>query len=65
MLISEIQESLKGIESYDTASTTAKDSFHNIMYHRDYGYEALSSAWVWFISGWKARKAAQYRIVRK
>lgn len=61
MLSSTIRELLKSIESYDAASIAAKEAFHNEMERRQYGYEQLLSAWLWFICGWKARKAAQYR----
>jgi hypothetical protein len=50
MTKTEIQETLEGEYSHP-----AFDYFCDEMESRQYGYEALRSAWLWFQAGWDAR----------
>lgn len=50
MLKEDIEEALGDI--WDYGSIAAKEKFIEAMEGRQYGYDALSHAWLWFLVGW-------------
>lgn len=48
----EVAAGLARIKSWETSDAKMRNSFYEQMENRQYGGEALMSAWAWFYSGW-------------
>lgn len=52
----EIAGELAGIQSWEAAPVQARNAFYGQMEKRQYGHEAITSAWAWFFTGWNNYK---------
>lgn len=50
-----IQELLGDLLSWRSASAEIKEAFVKEMIDKEYGYDPLFSAWLWFLAGWNTR----------
>lgn len=55
MTEAEITSILQGTPSWGKATSSERHAFVSEMVGRQYGHGALTSAWAWFMSGWRAK----------
>lgn len=54
MTPTEVASTMTGVKSFQDATPQQRNAFYKEMEIRQYGWDALTQAWAWFLFGWNS-----------